>query len=78
VQYAYAGNQTNFLNQVDVAGQQAVSMVQSKCAAQSVGESSVKRVGGGDAQDTMLQGVTVLSGEIQSVGHQGWYSVEHS
>ena len=67
MQYAYAGNQGNFLNPVDVTGQQAAGLVQSKCVA----DSSVKRVGGGDAQDTMLQGVTVLSGDRSSTGHQG-------
>lgn len=81
MQYAYAGHPGGFLGPVmsvssaaDVAAQQPGGLVQSKCVVQPGGESSIKRVGGGDAQDTMTRGVPVLPAEITASGHQGMYA----
>lgn len=68
MQYTYANNQPGFMSAAsDVTGQQ------SKCVPQSVGDTAVKRAGGGDAQDTMMQAtchstVPVLSADA----HQGF------
>lgn len=66
MQYPYAANQSSFLGPVmsaDVASQQSSGFVQSK----PVGDSSVKRVGGGDAQDALRRGVS----EMTVGAHQG-------